>query len=496
VLAAVLYRPWQHHPLPITDYSEFLPLLEVPGTAIERLGRVNAYFLAQGRANIGMYAYIVASWELFGKTPWLWDATRFGLMAVVLLSAVVVVRRFGIPPVSAAACSGLFVVASAASNAWTRLTGEPIAAMFLFPALGLATRYAESRLWLRDGLAIALLLVGVVLTKEALIVTLPAVLWTACCSNPAGIVVRWRATPRNVWLTGLVLTTSGACLVRAILAMAQGQAESYAATYGAGRPTISHAWLVVSRMVTPVSPEETRLAVALLFPANLLFAVLLVLGVVAWLDRGARSTTSRRDVLLSIMLVAGGTIAYAPWPRFEAFYAFPFLLALALFAGNAMTALASRGRLVRGLVALFWVAITAYCGSIAYGVASFAMALREVNAAAAVIVGRAPSSAQLLVATSGVPAHPWEGVGATLRRYALATGFSEPLPTVRDIECANLEAIGERLGPGQGLLVYRFQCGSLENPDTTLRAEFRYLNYGRWNWITEEVCVDVKRPRL
>ncbi len=483
VLALVLYRPWDARPFDILDFSEFLPLLTKHEGWWERVvAFTSTYFTRQGRANVIEYGVLSLKWTLFGGNVVAWQMARAAWMLGIVGGVFLLLQRLGSSARASAVGALLFVVATSASQGWTRLTmGEPLALGFLLVASHVAVGYSRSAAWRRDTLVIALAMVLVVLTKEILVCTAPFVLALALVHRGDGVVAAPARDRRAVGLVIVVALACAAALVPAALATTGARAESYASSYGAAGLTPAWYAELLARLL---------LAKPLLFPGNLLLLALTIAGLAIAARQPPRDGLGWR-IALALLLPACGALAYVPWPRFERFYALPFLLGVALLLALALTALERRlARAAWGVYAIAAIALGYHALDAAQGARESA-ARQRVNARVAEAMARHANADTIRVATAFLVRQQWQGLGPTLGRYAGATHAGMTMPPVVDVPC---DEAGRRYRQGLGrdvLVSYSNQCGTLPSSTLTVRERFRYVDWLTLGTVQDSLRADV-----
>jgi hypothetical protein len=497
-LAAVLYQPWRAVPFDIIDFSEFLPLLQRPGGAVARLSGFLTYYASQGRFNVVAYVALLAKWALLGSHPARWQLARFLQMGLIVALVYRLARRLGATPRGAAAGASLFIAAAPAAPAWIRLTmGEPLALVALLAAALLAADYRWVARWRRSAVAIGALLTAAVLTKEMLVVLTPFVLGLALRSADDGHETRPAADDGRIWW---LLGGTTIALVIALAAVAwvalHAPRDAYAAEYGAAPVDAGRALDLAARMLLPMRAEYAPHIRLGLLPANLAFAVLVVVG---WRAALSKPATRRRWLPIAgaaAVLLAVGTVTYLPWPTFNEFYGLPFLLTPALLLAGAVSALESTSKLAGRLALAATAAVVGLCAMSAGYASRQSMARREVNYELARLIGAHPELDSVVVAMPFISSQRWQGVGPTLRRYAAALYPGARLPHVDDVLCAETIPLYRSGMPGAMLITYADRCGSFPVSTRTIRRTYSYLYWPSLAVRIDSARADVLAPGL
>lgn len=479
VLALVMYRPWVPRPFDTLDFSEFLPLLTGAEGPLDRfLTLVRYYGGEHARVNLASYAALALKWSLFGDQVALWQWARFGQMLLLVAGVALVLRKLRVGTLGALTGAGLFVVAKVAGEAWTRLTmGEPLGILAILAALWLSIGWRDAKHPDRRALAVALLATIAVLAKEMVAGVLPFLWLIGVATDGEG-----RFGPPKLDAAGrrwLVLSATLPILVfggAALLAL-QGGAQAFTSIYGEAEGGVAR---FVRLLARPWLLQGMRVEVmALLLPANTLFAVLLLVGV----RRGVAGTERRAAFLWgglgALSLSVAIAVLYSPWPYFNFYYGLPFLLGPALLLGYALdelVELAGRAAWVPWVAASLM--LLASAPSTAH-TAAFNLALQQVNGEGTAALGRFPGAERIVLASRDMVHLSWAGTAPTLRRYALATGVTTVPPEAVDLSCPE---VGDLLSTGtQGIvyLSYHHACGPF--PATTARFG-RAFSYAYITW--------------
>src|ERR1700728_4874560 len=228
----VLYQPWRRLPFDITDFSEFLPLLQRASIGARWTGFLD-YYASQGRWNVLAYMAILAKWSLFGMYTAGWELSRFVEMWLIIALSFLTLRRFGADAWGAACGAALLTVATPAVPAWLRLTmGEPLGMVFLMVAILDATRFRASTHWKRDGIVIALLIALALLAKEMLVVFVPFIVVIASCLAAPGRLEWPRMDRRTGYLLGCVAISAMVVLAKVAIVALHAPPGNYASQYG------------------------------------------------------------------------------------------------------------------------------------------------------------------------------------------------------------------------------------------------------------------------
>ena len=473
-IALWIYRPWQQIPFDITDFSELLPLLTGTHGSFGRLGAILGYYAHHGRSNILTSAMIWIQWEAFGLNPPAWRLMRVLLFGLLIWTFVRTAARFRSPLLAAGLGASLFVVGRPAAEGWIRLTGEPLATVFLLLALGVAATHRTTKNPARTTSYLAILSAAMVLSKETMLVCLPMIALVALTWNRERF-QKPSLDGRAVRLSAVLGATAVLLAGTIFLVSEHSPPDAYARVYGPGAldfarfqyNTLSTAW----PLGEPIQFFSAYGAVSVM---------LLVLGWGLALRRGPPRTVGIGILYLALLCTAGAAV-YLPWPRIEAFYAIPFMVGSGGLFALAVTGLMGRSWVRRTLTAGAFGLLLLPPALVARRDASGRAALRLVNWDLAKTISTLPQVDSLFFAVPFLPDQSWQGRGPTLVRYAGAVVGSEvggrpvsSLPISLDETCAS---VGERLGnpPRQPEIIvsYHNWCGALPEPTRTISRAFR-----------------------
>lgn len=488
--ALLVYAPWAAAPFSALDFSEFLPVLRAGTGFADRTVALAHYYAGHGRSAWVTYAWISLNWSLFGGWATGWDLLRAALMSGVVALAFTFLRRLGCSTAGAAAGAALLVFATPAQSAWTRLTSEPLGLAALLGAALLALGYQRAARWPARAAAIAALVLVAVLAKEVLAVCALPVLLLALCWR-RGALRRPRIDRRGVALFALltlVLAAAGAL----VLVTAHGaRPEGYAQAYGAGeRGSLLENLGLALLPLTLTFPAQARAAAVLLGAVAAAGWALLL--------RPRRARARRLAGLgLALLVPVLGAVVYLPWPRAEAFYAFPFLAGGAVVLAAAVSALERRA--APGLVLLPVLAGLALCAADGGMHAELVLAKRRVNGSFARALGSLPPGDTVFVAlpARAEPAQAWQGPGPTLRRYAIATGVAtQAAPPVVDLSCEEAFGRWQRAPRSLSLISYMDYCGMIPGPALVAESPVRFLDLLHLRSVVDSYRGDLWLPSL
>ncbi len=475
-LAALLvYQPWRPEPFDILDFSEFLTVLRGSTGFFDRFRSLATYYGTQGRVNELGYVIIAATHQLFGLRPQAWVAVRDVQAAFVVPMAYIALRAFGATRLAAGLGASVFLFGTAAASSWLRQTGEPLGTVFLMIATLLALHWERMRQHARGAVALFGVLVGMLLCKETLVAAVPFLCLVALMSGSLWECNRWTVA-RRLW--SFTLTSLAACAVLGgLLAWSYSvrKSDAYAALYGAAAISAGDLGHRILQFTLPVSFAGSALQMVA-FPPNLVFVLLLAIGAVSL-------AVTRRDrrrpialVLPALVLLTAGLVVYLPWPRFEPFYATPFLFGVSLIVA-ALTDSVYAGPLARAAVVACWVFITGTCALNAFGLAEYTRAGRQLNHEVAQRIAAADPRDSVTIVSARLTPQAWQNPAATFGRYIRAVGVSEAPPPTRDLAC-DTETWRNRLQQFTGpAFVFIDACGEASVRSDTVAREYRYFDW-------------------
>jgi hypothetical protein len=492
VAAYVIYRPDRSLPFDILDFSEFLPILQSTESFWGRTGALIDYYAGHGRASVLTYALLSLKWELFGAWTPGWHWSRFLTMIGILVLSYRLLRRLGATAWGAAAGSSVFVVAPSATGGWIRLTMAEPPGLLMLLGLCLAS--------LPDGrpkerttrwFIAALLIIGILLLKEMLAVTLIVPVALLAIVDEGGGLRRPTLSPRLKGFLWLIAGASAACLGPMALVFRSSPSSGFASRFGAGFRSLSDTIATWLSTLIPFDPAHA-------FPGRLVGLVLgLTLLVLAagWVHylRSDPAATRQRATLLTLALFYPllGAVAYIPWVAYQQFYAVPYLIGTAVMVGMAMTGLQwHAARLPVTAASILWFAILVTGAMEGNRRAALAGANQRANYRLVARVAALQSIDTVLVPSGDIVTQSWQGLGATLARYAAAIG--KPWPVVREVSCAS---VGPSAPPRPGTAVVYFstRCPRAADPSPIVER-FHHLSLRRLQLVTDSVRIDIAAP--
>jgi hypothetical protein len=475
ILAALIYEPWRDTPFPVGDWGRLLPLFQSRDGGFDIFRSLMEEYVTEGRFQPAHMALLSVEWQFIGLNPLGWQIVRFMVNCATLVGATFFLVHVGAGAVATSVAALLFVISSAAPQAWYLLQiSEPVGVFFVVAGMLSAVRYSTTHRPRLAAVGIAVALALAVLTKETFIAAVPFVLAVPVIHSSAP---SWpiRLTRRQIELAGIVGSVLlVACIIPILVVRASASGEAYAGHYaltGIGAGSVANA---AAAIALPVTREPW-------FPANL--GVLAVLGVGIWL-------AFRRQATSAALIVAGlsapllGILLYAPWPMLEGYYGFAYLPGSALALALALSVIhISRNRWLNAASHLAVIALVVYGTLFAREAADVYRASREVEAATARALSTVASGDTMLVA---VPDPTQSGsFGSGLLHYASAHGVRTALVPM-DVPCA--EAEQAILSGRSRLVVVAFSnwCAPSQRAAPTWRVSRRIVSRNWKTWRQKE----------
>jgi hypothetical protein len=500
----LVFQPLRDVPFPIIDFSEFLPLLERGSGFADRFLAVTHYYRGHGRLNLIPNAMLVVNWMLFGDWAVGWQLLRAAIMLACAAVTYVVLRRFAMTRLASVVGAIFAIAGGAATAAWLRPTGEPIAYMLVAAGAALGVGFQTTPRWGRRVVAIAAVSILALYTKEVVVAALPFVFIVALTSHSAREWRLPRVTRRNV---ALVFGAGGAAVLSAlpILYVAwsvRGRtSQAYAAMYGLWNVQPLPMLVRFIKMWVPFpfgAPTRSSSQLPVGVGLAIAFAAVLVGGVAVWARRRTERSRFVAIVGLSLLVTLGGVVVYAPWGNYEYFYGLPYVFGTILLLAGAISAIqryASRA-VVPAVATLAVIGLACSVHSARF--TRFTAINQEVEATLArSLAQRAARADSLIFGVSWVINWDWLGPGAALRRYMAVRDHMQP-PPARSRLC---DEVARRLAGGptrDTYVVYSEYCPRLHPARAeVIRGAYSFLD---WNLrpvvdtMRVEVVYDVSDP--
>ncbi len=356
-VAAAVYQPWNSTLLPLTDFGTFLAERNPSDSLFGQFLSLVHYYAADGRICLIQYLDVVLAIRAFGTWAPGWFWMFFALNCTILLLGRSVLLLTGASRTATFVALVLWSTMTATAEGWIRPTGEPFALIFFLIALRLAVNYSDAPDWRRRAFGVALCAIGIVYSKELLVVLLP-VGWLF--SRVRSSVGQWSWAPwssRDAFLLKLVGVVALLAMAPIVYVFAMSHQDNYTSLYGQS----THRWGVtlqrLEMVLIPAPPRLHRLIslftdpgwTLLLTLPSLIWIRLIVGGVVA----GPRRRIAW-PLAISMTWVALGLVAYVPWPLTLKFYMFPFAFGAMFGGAHVISCLfaGGKGRVRSGLAAL------------------------------------------------------------------------------------------------------------------------------------------------
>lgn len=484
-LSLVIMRPWRREAFPVWDYCDFLPHFRRAGGFWNTFNILTEIDRPNGLARHVDYAHFALTWVIAGDNPVGWQVQRalFMLLAAVLI--VVAARRVGATPLAAGIAATLFTIAVPSTEGWLFLMAEPLGLILMLLFFIVGAGYSTAADWKRRAVLLAVLAFAVMSSKEILGVALPALVVFTVTWVPGHGFRRPAFDARTLWLAGLLTVVLAIQLWIVTSVLKQAPAGSYAGSFGGDALDLNRFSTRFQSMLLPARYSSAP-ASTVLYPANMAFLLMLVLG----LARPDGEQSRPRGWywwaigLLSFPLV--GAMFYAMWPRYSAFYGIPFFagsMGLLVLAATGIERAHRLGRwLVLGLGAVaIWFSALASSRTVRQKHAIAALASDVVTA-----LKQSPRLDSLFVVTPRQGGRRWPVTGSELRRYAVALEAPDSiLPVVRDLSCEQvIDRLQRPLG-NSAVLNDLNPCGRLPQATFTWLRQVKYLD-----WLSARVRID------
>lgn len=488
--AALVYQPWAATALPILDFSEFLPILTAHASPFAQFGEVARYMATQGRFCPLLFAYIVATWNLFGMWAPGWHFSYFVLNAAVIVFAQSFFVRLGAKRSAVIFALAIWTFSPPVAAGWLRPTGEPIGLLLMLAALSQAYNFADARDWRSRAVVIAALAVGMIAAKEMLVVLLPAVWLMTRLTHRDG---KWEWAPwskRDAVVTSASFAATLAALVPVAFVARTAPAGNYAGRYGSV-PFSLDAFIARLEVATLPSRAELPKLVQLVndplwqwwlgFPNYMWITVVLVAMTIVFVRSRANGRSgSCWPLVLGALWLLPGVLAYVPWPSEATFYMLPFTLGLTFIAAHAFSSMLERRS--SGIIAF-----TAVAAILGISIIEARDLVDEHNLRIHTdqsILEAASRAGRDLPLYAAVPAPAPPGVfgwGKKLGEYGRAAGMISPSRAV-DVGC--VEGMQRARMHEAAIIVSAAEgCGSLGGETIVV---VQSVPRHRWPWILEE----------
>lgn len=432
-VAFALYAPSAARPFDIVDFPQFLPLLRASDSAWMQYRAIVDLYVSEGRMSLLAYAFLVLKWHLFGEWVVGWQLVRFAQMVAAASLLYVLLRAWGVSRLGAYCASTLILCSQVTSLAWIRLNmSEPLGLVLLLLALLLATRVPSWARGRRSLVLLASLAAAMLLMKEMLFATFPAILWAYAAFDGQGA-PRPLRLDRRFWTAAAVLASVCILILMPVAFVAlTAPARAYARQFSPAALSPTNIAFPLLAILAPFPPVLTD-ASPIVFAGFVTYALILVVGARAYVTTEDDRRMARDRIWLAVLFPLCCGLAYAPWPNFSLLYAIPYLLSPTLLLGVGITGLERLlGRwTVLGGIAFLLVLTPMAASALAYSRRTDAylrLSLGVVEMARAL-----PRDKPVMVAACDLPTDSWREIGFVLHRFG--TSMQMDLPHFVDADC-------------------------------------------------------------
>ena len=460
LFASAVYQPWNVAYLPLTDFGILVVERGTSHSLWAQFAGIAGYYVAEGRLLLFEYMHMALASAVFGLRPQGWYWTYFILMSAVMFLGRSVMLKTGVNRTAAFIAIALWATMEPVAEGWIMPTGEPIALIFFLLAMRLAVNYCDASDWRRRAWLIGGCAIGIVFSKELLVVLLPAawVLSRLRLSDTEWQWVRW--TERDTF----VLKVISACVVVALIPVAYVFARAAIVTSGFHYGDVQ-AWKVtverIEAVLVPASPRLRRLMNIFVDPG---FTLLLTLPSLLWirLVLGGVATGPRKRIMWPVVIgslwVLLGVAVYFPWPRRAGYYLLPFALGTMFMAAHSFTLLLDRSKSARWACIVVSAILLGSASVEARTVLHQHQQRAQLNAELIDKIARL-GGARLLIGATPNPASGRDGWASHLKGFgSVAMGIK--VEEVRDMSCADAKHALETT-PGVVVVSAPGGCGVL-----------------------------------
>ena len=484
-LSLAVVRPWKPEAFPVWDFCDMLPHFRRAGGFLNTFIKLVEIDRPNGLARHVDYAHFAATWVIGGDNPVAWQWQRAILMLLAAVLIVVAARRLGATPLAAAIGATLFTLAVPSTEGWLFLMAEPLGLVMMLLFFVVGAGYTTAMDWRRRAVILALLAFAVMSSKEVLGVTLPAMALFAVTWVPGQGFRRPELGSRTYLLAGLLALVLILQLWIVFSVLNQAPAGSYARSFGGDHLALDRFSTRFQAMLLPTRYSSAAASTAL-YPSNLAFLLLLILGLARPASNPPRPAGWWLGVAGLLTFPVIGALAYALWPRYSAFYGIPFFagsIGLLILMATSVERAHRWGRWIvggLGTVAIWFSALAAH-RTIQQKHAIAGLAVEVVTA-----LRSEPRLDTLYVVLPRQGGRRWPVTGSELRRYAVALQVADSaLPVVRDLSCEEIIARLQRPLANSAVLNDQNPCGRLPGANRTWVRETKYLD-----WVSAQVRVD------
>ena len=346
VICAIVYRPWNAPHLPLTDFGIFLEARGASPNLLSQYSGIASYYIAEGRLCLITFLYMVLGSAAFGTWAPGWHWTYFVLNSAVLVLAWNFFAGIGINRLTVFVVLTLWSMMGPTAELWIRPAGEPVALIFFLIALGQAFNYVDASDWRRRAIVIALCAAGIILSKEILVVLLPAGWLFSRLRLKDGEWSWAQWTRRDTYLLGIVATVAVVLIIPIAYVATHAHKSSYTGDYGVASIEWSSLLNRLEMVLVPAAARLHWLKGIASDPAWTLVRVLPNLMWVAMIAVSAAAAKKRRmlwPLVFGLVWATTGVLAYLPWPGQGLFYMMPFAAGTMFLAAHALNGPLSRG---------------------------------------------------------------------------------------------------------------------------------------------------------
>jgi hypothetical protein len=345
-LVSIVFQPWNSTLLPVTDFGTFLAERGSSNSVILHFLNLTRYYAADGRFCLVPYLDFALATRIFGLWAPGWYWMYFVLNCVIIVLGREFFLRTGAGRVATFFTIALWATMGPTAEAWIRPTGEPFALIFLLIGLRSAINFADAPDWRRRIVILAVCAVGIVYSKEVLVVLLP-VAWLFSRVRIDGRVWTWAPWQRrDTILLAVVFTVTLLALTPVAYVALTAPQQNYAAQYGQSLHPWSQMLHRLEIVVVPAAPRLHRIINLIVDPG---WTLLFVLPNLLWIRLIAGGVVSGGKrilwpVLFSLVWISLGLLVYTPWPISDEFYMLPFAFGAMFGSAHAINCILNGSR--------------------------------------------------------------------------------------------------------------------------------------------------------
>jgi len=487
-LLLLVYQPWNSRLLPVTDFGTFLVERGPSSSLPVQLANLIHYYAADGRLCIFPYLTFIVGAKVFGVWAPGWYWMYFALNCVVLVFARSFFIRTGAGRIPSLIAVALFATMGPTAEAWIRPTGEPFAIIFMLIAMKFAVNFTCAPDWRRRAVLIALCAVGIIYSKEVLVVLVP-IIWLFSRLRISENRWSWAGwTRRDTYLILLLTVTTIAALIPVAYVALSAPKDNYASLYG----HVSHPlYWTLNRLETVLIPAQPRLHRLINLIVDPGWTLLFVLPNLLWLRLVVGGIVSGRSRLAWPLATSGiwilmGLVIYLPWPIADDFYMMPFALAAMFGSAHALNAMIGDNRMrLSAVIAASGILLAA--SSVEGRTVVYHRQLRAKLYGQVMDNLTRKGSVPVLIGATPEPAPLRRSWATNIKGFALVTRGLQ-ISDAKDLSCADAKLELQRR-PGIVVVSTAWGCGKLAPNSTELRAVVpRY----QWPWLWERHEVEAR----